>query len=124
MSEAFDTAMAILRSIRLSSADEESRWHDQVANHAHVWGDFYGPASSPHLARAIAHRFMDRQGGDLGHLKHALAAYGCGRCAACDHTHADHVDPPRSERCSPIACMRGTGNGSVCPCEAYEAPPP
>ena len=32
---------------------------------------FNGPATSPFLARVLAHRFLDRQGGDPQHLKDA-----------------------------------------------------
>jgi len=74
--EMFDIAIRIVREVRLSSADEESRWHDEVSGCCHVWGDFYGPATSRHLARALAHRFLDRQGGDLQHMRDALAKYG------------------------------------------------
>jgi len=73
--EMFKVATRIILEVRLSSADEESRWRDEVSGRCHVWGDFYGPATSRHLARALAHRFMDRQGGDLQHMRDALAKY-------------------------------------------------
>lgn len=44
------------------------------------------------------------------------------RCKACDHTLADHLKQPRHERTPSTACLRGTGDGSVCSCERYEAP--
>lgn len=82
--EAFRVAMRILETVRLfpnhprpsEGVLEERRWADEVNGMCHVWGDFYGPATSPWLARAIAHRYLDRQGGDLEHLKDALARYG------------------------------------------------
>jgi hypothetical protein len=80
--DAFSVAMQILRTVRLRAPTVaqanamEREWHDQVVDRCHVWGEFYGPATSPHLARAIAHRYLDRQGGDLDHLRDALAKYG------------------------------------------------
>jgi hypothetical protein len=74
--EMFAIAVRIVREVRLRSGDEESRWAEEVNGHCHVWGDFYGPATSAHLARALAHRFLDRQGGDLQHMRDALAKYG------------------------------------------------
>jgi hypothetical protein len=74
--EMFETAIQIIQTVRLHSADEESAWARTVCDRCHVWGDFYGPATSPHLARAIAHRYLDRQGGELAHLKAALLRFG------------------------------------------------
>lgn len=76
MSDASDIALQILQTVRLSDAEEETRWRSEVVDRCHVWGDFYGPATSPHLARAIAHRYLDRQGGDHQHLANALVTYG------------------------------------------------
>ena len=72
----YDVASAILDRVRLRDAEEESCWHHQVADHCHVWGEFYGPATSKHLARVLAHRFMDRQGADRRHMLDALRRYG------------------------------------------------
>ena len=41
------------------------------------------------------------------------------RCVDCDHTKTDHIKPPRNEKVPPTACMRGTGHGGVCDCEAF-----
>lgn len=74
--KAFRYAMAILDVVRLTDREEEVRWAEMVIDHCHAWGDFYGPATSKHLARVIAHRYLDRQGGSAEHLRMALATYG------------------------------------------------
>lgn len=42
-----------------------------VRDHAHYWGGFYGPADTKFLALVLAHRFMDRQGGNAEHINAA-----------------------------------------------------
>ncbi|MCJ7796850.1 MAG: hypothetical protein MUQ56_08805 [Thermoleophilia bacterium] len=71
-----DIALAILDRVRLFTREEEHRWAMEVNDHCHVWGDFYGPATSRHLARALAHRYLDRQGGNGFYLQRALDDYG------------------------------------------------
>lgn len=69
-------AQAILNEVRLSDAEAEATCAAVVIDHCHYWGNFYGPASSPFLARVLAHRFLDRQGYNAEHLRAALTTYG------------------------------------------------
>jgi hypothetical protein len=69
-------AMALLDNVRLSDAEAEDACAAVVIDHCHYWGNFYGPASSPFLARVLAHRFLDRQGYNAEHLRAALITYG------------------------------------------------
>lgn len=70
-----DVALEILRTVRLDDVTERNL-RDLAVGHSHVWADFYGPASSPGLARVLAHRFIDRQGCDELHLRAALVRFG------------------------------------------------
>ena len=71
----FDVAVEILATVRMDHATERAL-HDVTVGKAHVWGEFYGPASSPGLARVLAHRYLDRQGCDEFYLRCALARFG------------------------------------------------
>lgn len=68
----YGNAHAILNEVRLFDRAEEERWAEEVIGKCHVWGEFYGPATSKHLARALAHRYLDKQGCNPAFLAQAL----------------------------------------------------
>lgn len=51
--------------------EQHQRVAEMVRDHAHWWGEFYGPADTKFLALVLAHRFMDRQGGNAEHINAA-----------------------------------------------------
>lgn len=69
--DAAEIAMAILAKARLSD-EAEHALAALVIDHCHLWGEFYGPASSIGLARLIAHRCLDGQGYNWEYLVEAL----------------------------------------------------